>query len=306
MSIWLWFSLGCSLVVLACAVTVTQRWNVQRRSLTRLYANTEVRQVDEPDGSAPDGFISRWLFLAGFRRPSATASFVVLTATLLGIGIAISYVLVISGTIRMLGMGLAVIPGNLGNLLLPMVYLAPWVVSIGIASLPYVKVQAARRRIVEQVEQDLPVTLELLATLGEVGLGFDSALDRILTSQPGNRPLPRELRSFQLEALSGRGRVECLRRLGHRLDVMSLTVFVSALIQAEQMGVGLAGILRQQADELRDRRRERALEFAMTLPVKRLFPMMVCFLPGIFVFVLGPTFHQFFQFAESLTSGRGR
>jgi tight adherence protein C len=306
MSVWLWFSFGCLLLVLACAAALLRQWSTRQRSLNRLYQNFDAPTTDEPDRSAPDGLISRWLFLAGYRSPTASISFVALTAVLLAIGVGVSYALVLTGTIRMLAVGLAVIPGNLGNLFLPMVYLAPWVVSVGIASLPYVRVQAARRRIVEQVEQDLPVTLELLATLGEVGMGFDSGLDRILTSQQGSRPLPRELRSFQLEVLSGRGRVECLRRLGHRLDVMSLTVFVSALIQAEQMGVGLAGILRQQADELRDRRRERALEFAMTLPVKRLFPMMICFLPGIFVFVLGPTFHQFFQFAESLTSGRGR
>jgi tight adherence protein C len=306
MSMWLWFSVGCLLVVLSCAVVFLRQWSTRQRSLSRLYADVDARASDEPNRSVPDGFISRWLFLAGFRNPTAASSFVVLSACLLAMGIGVSYVLVVTGMIRSFGFGLAVIPGNLGNLFLPMVYLAPWVMAVGIGCLPFLKVQAARRRIIEQVEQDLPVTLELLATLGEVGLGFDSALDRILSSQAGSRPLPRELRSFQLETLSGRGRVECLRRLGHRLDVMSLTVFVSALIQAEQMGVGLAGILRQQADELRDRRRERALEFAMTLPVKRLFPMMVCFLPGIFVFVLGPTFHQFFQFAESLTSGRGR
>ena len=47
----------------------------------------------------------------------------------------------------------------------------------------------------------------LLATLAEAGIGFDSGLDRILDSQPANRPLTQELRQFQIELLAGRPRV---------------------------------------------------------------------------------------------------
>jgi pilus assembly protein TadC len=108
-----------------------------------------------------------------------------------------------------------------------------------------------------------------------------------------------EFRTFQGELLAGRPRVQCLRRLARRVDVTSFTVFISALVQSEQVGSGMAEVLRRQADDLRDRRRERALAVAATLPVKLVFPLIICFLPGIFVVTLGPTFNEFFKRADS-------
>src|SRR5262249_42713750 len=152
----------------------------------------------------------------------------------------------------------------------------PWIVLATMTLLPTLRVRDARRRRVAQVEQDLPLTLELLATLAEAGIAFDAALERILSSQPGNRPLTQELRLFQMEVLAGRPRVECLRRLSRRIDVSSLTLFVSALVQASQVGSGISAVLRRQVEELRDRRRENALTAAASLPVKLLFPLVIC------------------------------
>jgi pilus assembly protein TadC len=191
-------------------------------------------------------------------------------------------------------------PGGVGDIFLPILYLGPWTFATILTCLPWLVVQRTRRRRVESMEQDLPVTLELLATLGEAGLGFDAALARLLDSQPYDRPLSRELRTFQLDTLSGRSRAECFRRLAARVDLPALSTFVSAIVQAERVGAAVAGVLRQQADDLRDRRRENAMALAMSLSVKRLFPMMICFLPGIFVATLGPTFFQFFQYAETI------
>ena len=157
---------------------------------------------------------------------------------------------------------------------------------------------------VEQVEQDLPISLELLATLSEAGLGFDAALARVLESVMESRPLAREFRSYQADLLAGRARVEALRRLSRRLEVSSVTILVSALVQAEQLGSGIAQTLRRQADDLRERRRERANAFAMALPVKRMFPLVICFMPGIFVWTLGPFFVQLFQFADTFIRGK--
>jgi tight adherence protein C len=154
------------------------------------------------------------------------------------------------------------------------------------------------------VERDLPVTLELLATLAEAGLGFDAALDRILTSQPSYRVLVQEFRTFQAEVLAGRPRVDCLRRIARRLDVTAVTILISALVQAEQIGSGVAEVLRSQADDLRQRRRERAIEFSMALPVKLLFPLVICFLPGILLFTLGPAFYEFFRLADTYSLHR--
>ncbi len=126
-----------------------------------------------------------------------------------------------------------------------------------------------------------------------------------MRSQPAGRPLADEFRTFQLELLGGRPRVHCLRRLARRAEVTTFTAFVSALVQAEQVGGGVASVLRRQADDLRDRRREQFLARAMTLPVQLVFPLVICFLPGLFVFTLGPVFYQFFQFADAPMRNRG-
>jgi tight adherence protein C len=154
-----------------------------------------------------------------------------------------------------------------------------------------------------QIEQDLPLTLELLATLAEAGLSFDAALQRILDSQPATRPLASEFLQFQSELLSGLPRMQALRQLARRIQVISVTIFVSALIQAEQVGASLSDTLRRQADDLRDRRREHALLLSQGLPAKLVFPLVICFLPAIFVSTLGPTLYQLFQVADSVIRG---
>jgi pilus assembly protein TadC len=215
-------------------------------------------------------------------------------------GVLVVLTLFVSGVVAQVEEVIALAPRTITGLVSPLVKATPWGVLGVLTAVPWLVVRDARRRRVEQIEQDLPLFLELLATLGESGLGFDASLDRILTAQPEGRPLAEEWRTFQLEVLAGRPRIQCLRRLARRLDVTAFTIFISALVQAEQVGSGVADVLRRQADDLRDRRRERALSLAAALPVKLMFPLIVCFLPGIFVVTLGPTFHEFFKRADSV------
>jgi pilus assembly protein TadC len=177
---------------------------------------------------------------------------------------------------------------------------APYFIVVILAATPALIVRAARRKRVEAIEQDLAPTLELLATLAEAGLGFDAAIGRIQESESGTRPLSQEFQIYQRDNLGGIPRLESLRKLARRTDVVSVSIFVSALIQAEQVGASLAEILRTQADDLRDRRKLRALLLAQALPVKLVFPLMFCFLPGIFFSTLGPVISQFVDIADSI------
>jgi len=253
---------------------------------------------------ATPGFLTKWLAFAGFRRAGAVAGFVAATLVAIGIGGTLGYFAWASGLLATADRAIAEIPGGFENLAHPVVLIAPYLAMLFVAFIPMVFVRRVRRLRVLQVERDLPVTLELLATLAEAGLGFDAALDRILGSNPPDRAFVREFRTFQAEVLAGRPRVECLRRIARRLDVTSVTILVSALVQAEQIGSGIADVLRSQAEDLRQRRREKALEFSMALPVKLLFPLVICFLPGIILFTLGPAFYDLFRLADQFSIRR--
>ncbi len=261
-------------------------------------------EADSSDASSlqsdPQGRLSRWLFLAGFRHPRSEAFFIGLTLMLALVGAGLVWLFYLLGTIELALQLLFLIPGGVGEVFVPVVYLATWMPFLLLAGLPALVVRAARRKRVLMVEQDLPLTLDLLATLAEAGLGFDSAIQKIIDTQPGERPLFLEFRTFQRDLLAGRSRIDALRRLSRRLEVIWFGIFVSAVIQAEQIGAGLAEVLRIQAEDLRNRRRERALAFAMAIPVKLLVPLVVCFLPGIFVAAIGAPFYQILQTLDTL------
>lgn len=252
---------------------------------------------DEPLGTG----LRRWLGLAGFRGAAAIPVFLAALAISGAVGLLVATILGGSGAVVALVDGLDSIPGEFGHVLIPLVASAPWILLVVFAAFPALVVRSVRRARVEAAERELPVLLELFATLAEAGLGFDAALGEILESDQGRGYLADEFRSFQRETLSGVPRVKCLRRLARRVDVPTFSTFVSSLVHAEQGGLGLSDVLRIQADDMRNRRRETALMKAQSLPVKLVFPLVLCFLPALFVFTLGPAFYTFFKVTDAVT-----
>jgi tight adherence protein C len=86
----------------------------------------------------------------------------------------------------------------------------------------------------------------------------------------------------------GKSRSLALRALTERATVPELRSFVSALVQAGELGITIADVLREQAKEMRVRRRQRAEEKAQKVPVKILFPLVFCLFPSMFIVILGP------------------
>jgi len=292
-------------LLVATAVFLYRSLESRQRVLARWYGGQDEKAKTLQQFAAPRGWLSQWLYLAGYRSPIAAPTFVSATFVcgLAGFGSAI--LMQVSGAQAAMERSVVLVPGGVGDTFLPVVWVAPWLLAIILICIPWVIVRTARRKRVELVEQDLPLALELLATLSEAGLGFDSALGRILKTRLAGRPLAGELRIYQSDVLAGRRKVEALRRLSSRLRIGSISILVSALVQSEQMGIGIARVLRTQADDIRIRRRERAIAFANSLPVKRLFPLVICFLPGLFVWTLGPAFVQLFKMTETFTRGAG-
>lgn len=285
-------------ILLAIVRSISERAIIRRRIREHPDAPSESGPVDRP---VERGRLAHWLYLAGFRRADAANRFLIASVAAFVGGAAIALLLTGSPLSRVAESSALELPGGTGMLAIPIIRIGPWLAAIIVSAIPFLYVRGARRRRVAEIERDLPITLELMATLAESGIGFDSATARILDSQVVERSLARELRMLQSDLLGGRSRVNCLRSLARRIDVVAVTIFVSAIVQAEQMGAGIATVLRQQADDLRQRRRERALEFSMSLPVKQLFPLVICFLPGILIFAVAPLFAEFLRFSGSFS-----
>lgn len=144
------------------------------------------------------------------------------------------------------------------------------------------KVQDRRKA----MQRALPDVLDLLVISVEAGLGFDSALARVVGTVPG--PLSEEFFRMLQETRVGVSRRDAMRHMMDRTDFDELRSFLLAMLQAEAFGVAIARVLRVQADEMRVKRRHRAQEKAFGAPVKLVFPLVFCIFPSLFIVLLGP------------------
>jgi tight adherence protein C len=137
-----------------------------------------------------------------------------------------------------------------------------------------------------EVVKHLPDALDLLVICVEAGLGFDQAMGKVYEKWDNEMALAfgRVLREIQL----GKNRKDALKDMSDRLDVPDVNSFTAAIIQAEQLGVSMAKILRVQADQMRIKRRQRAQEKAMQAPVKMMIPMVLIIFPSIWIILMGP------------------
>ena len=138
----------------------------------------------------------------------------------------------------------------------------------------------------QKIQRAMPDALDLLTISVESGLGFDAALSQVARNTDG--PLADEFARVLQEMQIGLGRGAALRALGDRTHVPELRGFVSAMVQADSLGIPVAQVLRVQSREIRTKRRQRAEEQAQKVAVKILIPLIFCILPCLFIAVLGP------------------
>ena len=136
------------------------------------------------------------------------------------------------------------------------------------------------------IQLALPDTLDQMTISMEAGIGFDAALKR--TADAGSGPLADELHRVLGELKLGIGRRMAFQHLVERTEVAELRHFVFAVNQADEYGLPIAQVLRIQAQEARVKRRQRAEEQALKIPVKIVFPLVLCIFPSLFIVLLGP------------------
>jgi tight adherence protein C len=132
----------------------------------------------------------------------------------------------------------------------------------------------------------LPDALDLLTISVEAGLGFDAAIVKVTEKLKG--PLSDEFKRAAGEQRIGKSRQEALRGISERVDVKELKNFISAIIQADQLGVSMSKVLRIQSEQLRQERRQRAEEKAARAPILIMLPTVGCIFPSLFIVILAP------------------
>jgi tight adherence protein C len=138
----------------------------------------------------------------------------------------------------------------------------------------------------QRIPRELPDALDLLTICVEAGLGFDAALAQVARYSRG--PLAAEFARALQEMQIGKSRTEAMRSMAGRTSSPELRSFISAMIQSAELGIPVAHVLREQAKEMRVRRRQRAEAQAQKVPVKITFPLILCLFPALLLAIMGP------------------
>ncbi|GAA1773576.1 type II secretion system F family protein [Kocuria aegyptia] len=133
---------------------------------------------------------------------------------------------------------------------------------------------------------ELPDTLDQMLIAVEAGLGFESAMSR--AGENGKGPLAEELQRTLGDMRVGVPRKDAYLALEERTNVPDLRNFTRAVVQADAYGISVSSVLRTQAAEMRVKRKQRAEEQAMKIPVKITIPLMLLILPVLFIAIMGP------------------
>ena len=166
--------------------------------------------------------------------------------------------------------------------------------------LPWLSLGRVVSRRQKAIRRSLPDIMDLLIVSVQAGLSFDIALLRVVEKFKGtvSDEFGRSLREMQL----GKSRRDALKDMAGRVGVHELEQMVNAVVQAEQLGVGISSVLELQSDMVREKRQQIIEEQAMKAPVKMLFPMIFFIFPAIFVVILGPAV---LNIMKALTGVRG-
>jgi tight adherence protein C len=159
--------------------------------------------------------------------------------------------------------------------------------------LPLVFLKNMMHRRQESIQRAWSDALDLLLICVESGMSIEPAMQRV-AREIGTQsvPLAEELVLTNAELSYLGDRRKAFENLGKRTGLSTVKSVMTSLIQSERYGTPLGQALRVLAQENRDQRMQNAEKKAAALPPKLTVPMVLFFLPVIFIVILGPAFLQ--------------
>ena len=161
------------------------------------------------------------------------------------------------------------------------------------AGIPFAILNSKIRQRQKSIRKQLPEFLDLLCVSVQAGLSFDGAVSKMIKRMKG--PLIDEFNRMQQDVSLGMTHSYALTNLAKRCDLEEIYLFTTSIIQAEKLGTSMTRTLKTQADNMRDRHRQRVKTEAMKAPVKILFPMIMFIFPSMFVVLLFPALYALLQ-----------
>lgn len=162
--------------------------------------------------------------------------------------------------------------------------------------------KATRRR--QQVEEELPLFVDLLRLLQGVGLSIDQSLQILATEFSGVlRVISGELVLANQLYSSGRSREQSLQRLSTLGADEDMYTIVSLLVQVDRHGGAVQEPLKEFGVRLREKRQANFKEKIGTITVKMTGVMVLTLLPALMVITAGPGFTAIFRSLASMKGG---
>ncbi|MDQ6600268.1 type II secretion system F family protein [Bacillus salipaludis] len=165
-----------------------------------------------------------------------------------------------------------------------------WLMAITMAilgfRLPVFQLGKKKTARVKEINKSMADFFDTVNLLLEAGMGLDLALAEVSKKYKG--PLSEEFLRTLEDMKLGKSRREAFYELRKRVPSDSFQSVITSLIQADQLGIGMAKVLGNLTVRVREQRREAAREQAMKAPVKMLFPMVFFIFPALFIVILGP------------------
>jgi tight adherence protein C len=159
--------------------------------------------------------------------------------------------------------------------------------------LPNIFVSNLIQRRQKSIKRVFPDSLDLLLICVQAGMSIESAMNKVANEiGPRSIELAEEFSLTTAELSYLQERRQAYENLGKRTGLPAVRAVGTSLIQAERYGTAISQALRVLAKESRDMRMSEAEKKAASLPPKLTVPMIVFFLPVLFVVILGPAFIQ--------------